>query len=121
MIIKLNSNGSIDIVPQVVPESLDSVLISYVFPTGLNHLKPVLTWGGVRYEGQNIYISKVSTKFDMKVSLYNGNELYKEYRASTQPTLYIGYNIERIQPDIFKHMQELEQEVKDLKERGDII
>lgn len=121
MIIKLNSNGTIDIEPQVVPESLDNVLISYIFPRGLNHLKPVLTWGGVKYEGQNVYISKTPTRFDMKVSLYDGTEVYKEYRTSEVPTLYVGYHIERIQPDILRRVKELEKEVKDLKERGDII
>lgn len=121
MIIKLNSDGTIDIMPQTVPESLDSVFIAYIFPKGLNHLRPVLTWGGVQYEGQNKYISKAPTNFDMKVSLYNGNELYKEYKSTTKPTLYIGYNIELIQPDICKYISKLEKEVKDLKERGDII
>jgi len=121
MIIKLNSNGTIDILPQAVPESLDNVFITYIFPKGLNHLKPVLTWGGVQYEGQNKCISKTPTKFDMKVSLYNGDELYKEYTTTIKPTLYVGYNIELIQPDICKYVNKLEQEVKTLKERGDVI
>lgn len=121
MIIKLNSNGSIDILPQSVPEPLDRVFISYIFPKGLNHLRPVLTWGNVDYEGQNKCISKSAVGFDMKVTLYNGNEFYQEFKTTHEPLLYVGYNIELIQPDICAYVSKLEKEIKNLKERGDII
>lgn len=121
MILKLNTDGSITIEPQRVPESLDKVYISYIFPKGLNHLKPVLTWGGIDYVGNEMYISKTPTNFDMRVTLYNGTEIYKAYKTKEVPSLFIGYNITKIEPDLIKHITELEAELKELKERGDII
>lgn len=121
MIIKLNVDGTATVVPQKVPEDLESVRISYVFPKGVNFLHPVLTWGGVDYPGDNVYIKKTSTNFEMKVTLYSGNEVYKEYTVLEQPRLYVGYNIQKIEPDLIKELQELREENRALKERGDII
>lgn len=121
MIIRLNTDSTITIEPQKVPEDLASVYVSYIFPKGLNFLQPVLTWGGIRYPGNNIYIEKAPTNFRMKVTLYDGVNVYKEYRLKETPRLYIGYNINNIEPDIIKYLRELEEENRELKERGDII
>jgi hypothetical protein len=121
MILRLNLNGTITIEPQKVPEDLKSVYISYVYPKGLNHLRTVLTWGGQDYEGNDMYIKKTPTRFDMKVTLYNGQAIFKEYRAQLEPALYVGYNIKAIEPDIVEYIKKLEQEVKRLKEWGDVV
>ena len=121
MIIELNTDSTITIVPQRVPEDLESVYVSYIFPKGLNFLHPVLTWGGVNYPGNNIYIEKTSTNFAMKVTLYNETEVYKEDELQEEPRLYVGYNIQTIEPDLIKQLRELEEENRMLKERGDII
>lgn len=121
MIIKLNTDSSITVVPQSVPENLKSIRVSYIFPKGLNHLKPILTWGGEVFEGNNMYISKTNTKFDMKVVLYNGEEVYKTYKTKEEPSLFVCYGIYNIRPDIIEYIKALEKENKELKERGDII
>lgn len=121
MIIKLNKDGTIDIEPRAIPEPLDNVYLSYVFPKGLNHLRPVLNWGGVLYEGQEKYIAKSLGKFDIKVTLYDGAEVYKVYKTKETPQMYIGYRINHIEPNLLKKLRALEIENKDLKERGDII
>ena len=121
MIIKLNTDGSITIAPQACPESLDAIYLSYIFPKGLNHLQPVLNWGGEIFEGHSKFIKKKNYNFHMKVTLYAEGELVKTYKQSVQPSLYVGYHIEKIQPNIVQRMRELELEVIELKERGDII
>lgn len=121
MIIKLNSNSTATVVPQEVPENLNNIYISYVFPKGLNHLRPVLVWGGETYEGNNIYIKKTNLSFDFKVTLYDGEEVYKVYKSEATPHLFIAYNINRLEPNLINYIKELEQENKELKERGDIV
>jgi hypothetical protein len=121
MIIKLNTDGTITIEPRPIPEPLDRVYISYVLPKGFNHLRPVLDWGGVLYEGQDVYISKSPTKFNMKVTLYNGEEVHKVYKTKATPQLYIGYDINCIRRDLLCCLERLERENQELKERGDII
>jgi len=121
MIIKLNNDGTITIEPQKVPEDLESVYISYKYPKGLNHLRTVLKWGGFTYEGKDMYIKKAPINFNMKVTLYNGEEIFKEYRTQEEPSLYVGYGIKTLEPDILAYIKSLEQEIKSLKERGDIV
>ena len=121
MIIKLNIDGTITIEPRPVPEPLDNVYISYIFPKGLNHLRPVLNWGGTIYEGQNVHIKKVPDKYGMKVTLYNGDEVFKVYKTEEVPQLYIGYHIKYVEPNLLARLKELELENKELRERGDII
>lgn len=121
MRIKLNTEGTISVIPQSTPENLNSIYISYVFPKGLNFLTPVLTWGDQTYSGDRIYIKKAPINFNMKVVLYKDNEVYKVYRTTETPELYIGYNIDQIAPDIVQRLRALEEENLMLKERGDII
>lgn len=121
MIIKLNIDGTLHVLPRAVPEPLEDVHISYIFPKGLNHLKPVLTWGGEDYEGNNIRIKKEPSDFKMIVTLYNENSVFKKYYSSEAPKLYIGYHIEKLEPNLLKRLLELELENKELKERGDIL
>lgn len=121
MIIRLNTDGTITIVPRRIPEPIDNIYLQYEFPKGLNHLRPVLIWGGVKYEGQNKHISKAPIKFDMRVILYNGDAIFKEYYKEESPQLFVGYDIEQIEPDLLNRLNELELENQTLKERGDII
>lgn len=121
MIIKLNADSSITIKPQAVPEGMDAVYLSYIFPKGTNTLHPVLNWGGEVFEGANKFIKKVGYRFDMTVSLYSEGVLIRSYTHKEPPRVYIGYNIEKIQPDIITRMKELELQVVQLEERGDII
>lgn len=122
MIIKLNLDGTITIKPMKVPENLESVRISYVFPKGLDYLQPMLVWGGEVFEGNNLRISKKPPYFDMVVHLFNANgEHVREYVLKETPDLYIGYGIKTLSPDIIAYIQELEKENKDLKEKGDLI
>ena len=121
MILVLKNNGTIEVKPSAVPENLNNVYIEYVYPKGMAHLRPVLTWGKETFEGDNIYINKQPTSFQMFVDLYNGTQHYKRYELKRQPQLYIGYNVEVLHPDIINHLESLEKENKELKERGDII
>jgi len=121
MILKLNTDGTIEVLPQAVPEDLRNDYLTYIFPKGLNHLRPVLLWGGQRFEGHNKYIQKANDTFAIKVQLFNGTELFKEYRLYKEPSLYIGYNVEQLEPNLLKRIQDLETENRTLKEKGDIL
>jgi hypothetical protein len=121
MIIKLNKDSTITVMPREVPENLNNVFISYIFPKGLNHLQPVLIWGTEVFEGQNRCVSKSPTGFNMKVILYDGKQVYKEYKSDVVPELYVGYNIELLEPNLCKYVRALEKEVTELKEKGDVL
>jgi hypothetical protein len=121
MIIKLNTDGTITIEPRRIPEPLENIYIAYKFPKGLNHLKPVLNWGGVIYEGQNKHIKKSASDFEMKVTLYSGTEIFKEYKGLAVPQLFLSYHVDDIEPDLLAQLRRLEQENKELKERGEIV
>lgn len=124
MIIKLKPNGTLEVLPQAVPEFSENILIEYIMPKGLNHLQAVLQWGTDKFIGNNIRITKNPTNlFPFKVTLYDGDDIYKTYTLQENQIAhtYIGYNILKLHPNIIKYVEDLEKENKELRERGDVI
>lgn len=122
MILKLTKEGIVKTEPQKTPEDLNSVFIKYIFPKGLNHLKPVLVWGNNQYEGNNIYIKKPNdNKFDMKVTLYDGEEKFKTYTNKDKPSIFIAYSLDNINPDLLNYIRYLEEKNRELEEKGDVL
>lgn len=122
MILKLNTNGTITIEPMIIPEPLESIYISYIFPKGLNYLQPILYWGGETFIGDNIRISKSNKAFNMRVELINHeDESVKEYILNVEPDMYVGYNIKKLEPNIIQYLELLADKNKELEEKGDII
>lgn len=121
MIIKLNVDGSIKVLPQLVPEHLSEIYIEYIYPENIGYLKPVLRWGAGIYEGDNIYIKKTDLNFEMTVDLMFKDKIINTYTHVGEPEIFISYGLTTVAPNIIEYVKELEKENRELKERGDLI
>lgn len=121
MIIKLNVDGSINILPQRIPEHLSETYIEYIYPENAGFLHPILRWGEGVYEGDNIYITKTDFNFDMSVDLVHNGVVVNTYTHTGDPKIFISYGLTTFIPDLIEYIKLLEKENRELKERGDLI
>lgn len=123
MILKLRKK-EITLEPSTTPEPINAVQVSYIFELGTNHLVPRLTINDAYvYEGYHLTIPMDynTNMLQLQVELLDPNkrvvhkyigfcEFYKMCATGTKE--YI---------DVYKRLAQVEKELKELKEQGEVI
>lgn len=132
MIVELNK-GKVMIKPMVVPELLNSLYIQYVFEPNTEHLTPRMSISKNTFIGDRIYIyinsDYTDTKILVKVELLDNKEnVIRTYHGLLPFNEYCIIGNKPIRPDIENYLYSLEQKVeqlneniKKLKELGEVI
>lgn len=117
------SDRRITIENNEVPEALAHTSISYKYELGTNHLVPKLYINNVlKLEKDKGFIDLTPyDELNLKVKLCDSNN----QELHTYTGVFSLYKLGTVGPeahiDIYKKAEELEQQVKDLLEKGDII
>ena len=123
MILKLR-NKTIIIEQNNVPENVNNVHIHYDFELGTNHLYPRLIVNNTDiFEGDHIDVDLDYTghSIDLVVELYDTNNIVmRKYVCVSNyyKTCTLG-DIKHI--DIYKELERVYKELKELKEKGEVI
>lgn len=123
MILKLR-NRKIEVVSMKVPLSTERFNIMVDFEPGTQHLKPRIYIDDVEYlEGVlNKLKIKKNKRVDIRVDLSDhNNRVLHTYRANV---MYYNYSLFGELPhrvDYDEYVQELENRIKTLEERGEVI
>lgn len=122
MIIQLR-NESITIKQNNIPEYINKVFISYDYELGTNHYTPVLYIEDKVFKGNNIDIELDLNvdRVNMKVELLDThNTIMKVYTGvyTYFKTCTIG---DRQHIDLYEEIDRLNEELKKLKEKGDVV
>lgn len=125
MIINLNK-GEVTINTMVVPEPIERLHVQYKFESKTDHLLPRMIIGTDVFIGDNIFINLKRNdnvkNVDIKVDLLdvNGN-IVREYKGTFQYSRYCILGRKPVCPDLDDYVHKLKMEIKQLKEKGEVI
>lgn len=122
MILQLRNNDII-IKKNNIVEYVNKVLLSYDYELGTNHFTPVLYIDDKIFKGNNIYVELDLNKdrVNMKVELLDCNDIVMrvyEHTYTYFKTCTIG---DRQHIDLYEEIERLYEEIRILKEKGDVI
>ena len=123
MILKLR-NDKIIIDRNNVPEKVDDIIITYDFELGTNHYNVKLTVDDIHiHYGNNLRFKYDSPKssIDMKVELIDTHGTVMHTYTGTYPYYKMCAIGEQKLIDVYKELERLYIENKELKERGEVI
>ncbi len=132
MIIELN-NGKPKIQPMRIPELTNRTFIQYAYEAGTNHLRPRLTINHSVFIGDRIFVD-MSPGFEgetvnLKVELLDGNSrVLHTYEDVVNFYNYQVFGEKPVRPDVevyinnlYKEISRLQQVIKELEEKGEVI
>ena len=122
MTLKLR-NGKIYIEDNTTPERADAVHISYDYELGTNHYKTVLTVDGKQYApSTNILpMYNFTDTVILKVELFDSHDTLMRVYEGTFSFMRLCLIGTKELIDIYDEVQFLQQENKELREKGDVI
>lgn len=124
MTINLLKDGSINIDMLARPERVDKVFITYTYELGTNHLRPRLLINDKTYYGDNIFIPLDLTTplVNLTVSLLDGHsQAVHTYTGSFAYDKYCTVGPTKQNYNLYTYIQEIEKELIELKEKGEVI
>ena len=123
MILKLRKN-KITLEPSTTPEPINAVQVSYIFELGTNHLIPKLTVNGIdTYEGYHLTVPMdyFTNILQLKVELLDPNRtIVRTYKGSCEFYKMCATGTKEY-IDVYKRLAQVEKELKELKEQGEVI
>lgn len=122
MILQLKDN-KINIKKNNIVEYVNRVLLSYEYELGTNHYTPVLYIADKVYKGNNIFVELDLNldRVNMKVELLDCNDVVMRVYESTYTyfkTCTIG---DRQHIDLYEEIERLNNIIKKLEEKGDVV
>lgn len=122
MILQLKDN-KINIKKNNIVEYVNRVLLSYEYELGTNHYTPVLYIADKVYKGNNIFVELDLNldRVNMKVELLDCNNVVMRVYESTYTyfkTCTIG---DRQHIDLYEEIERLNNIIKNLEEKGDVV
>lgn len=122
MILQLKDN-KINIKKNNIVEYVNRVLLSYEYELGTNHYTPVLYIADKVYKGNNIFVELDLNldRVNMKVELLDYNNVVMRVYESTYTyfkTCTIG---DRQHIDLYEEIERLNNIIKRLEEKGDVV
>ena len=119
MILQLRNN-KISIKNNNVPEYMNSVRIVYDYELGTNHYKTVLYINGVEFHKQD-KLEFDTPVLEFKVELYDTHStLMKVYTGEFLYTKLCLIGDSKLM-NVYKQLQQLQEENKQLKEQGEVV
>ena len=122
MILKLRKN-KITLEPSTTPEPINAVKVSYIFELGTNHLVPRLTVNNNIYEGYHLIIPMdySTDTLQLQVELLDPNKtVMRKYTGSCEFYKMCATGTKEY-IDVYKRLAQVEKELKELKEQGEVI